>query len=105
MANGAITELQITGSTIWDHYHLASYGRLFFKLHSTAWVAQVTDNNPWIQIDLGGQHIKVTRIATQGRYACCDQWVTTYKLEYGNDEVHSYYYRTQGEVTDKVKQA
>ena len=105
MANGAITELQITGSTISNPYHLASYGRLFFKLHSAAWVVQVTDNNQWIQIDLGGQHIKVTRIATQGRYGCCDQWVTTYKLEYGNDEVYFYSYRTQGQVTDKVKQA
>ena len=32
MANGAIPELQITGSTMWSTYHLASYGRLFFKL-------------------------------------------------------------------------
>lgn len=104
MANGAIPELQITGSTIWSTYHLASYGRLFFKLHSAAWVAQVNDGNQWIQIDLGGQHIKVTRIATQGRYACCDHWVTTYKLEYGNDKVHFHYYRTQGQAADKVKQ-
>lgn len=38
----------------------------------------VTDQNPWLQVDLGEQ-MEVTAVATQGRYDSWD-WVSSYLL-------------------------
>jgi len=46
--------------------------------------------------------MKVTRVATQGRYSVYNQWVTKYKLQYSDDGVNFQYYKEQGQTTDKV---
>ena len=113
MESGAITDEQITASS--EHnsdinaVHSAKHGRLHFQeiTHQAAgaWVANGSDNNPWLQIDLIGQYI-VTRVATQGRNSSrFQQRVTRYKLQYGDDEDHlqNYIQHVQGQATDEVK--
>ena len=100
VANGALTELQISASTEWDFDHSANIGRLFKTFRAGAWAAGINDGNQWIQLDLGGRRIKVTRVATQGRYN--GQSVTTYKLQYSENTVNFYYYKEQGQTSDKV---
>ena len=104
MESRAITDEQITASSEWDHNHAAIQGRLnFLKTGGKrgAWSADRNDDNQWLQIDLIGQYI-VTRVATQGRNGHA-QWVTEYKLQFGDDGNNFQYYREQGETTDKVK--
>ena len=52
---------------------------------------------------MGGQFITVTAIATQGR-SDHDQWVTKYRITYGDDGVRFQYYR-ENWVIVKVKYA
>lgn len=103
MANGAITDEQISASSEHDPTtNSLKFGRLFYTLNSGAWVAKVSDDSQWIQIDLGRKNIKVTLVATQGR-ANYGQWVTSYKLQQSNDGANFKYYREAGQPEDKVK--
>ncbi len=104
MSSGAITDGQITASSEHSDNQTAMQGRLNFEQtgnETGAWVANASDVNQWLQIDLIGQYI-VTRVATQGRNDY-DHWVTTYKLEYGDDTASFQFYREPGKDTDKVK--
>ena len=47
--------------------------------------------------------MRITRVATQGRYSY-DQWVTMYRLQYGDDGMTFQYYKDQQAVI-KVKYA
>ena len=105
MENGAIADAQITAFSIWDDHHAASQARLEFKANrkkSGAWSASRNDIQQWLQVDLGSQYAKVTRVGTQGRddYS---QWVIKYKLQYGNDEAKLQFYKGKGKNIDKVK--
>ena len=105
MENGAISDAQISASSEWDSSHSAIQGRLNFRatgVKSGGWCAGVNDVNQWLQIDLIGQHTRVTRVATQGRNDYL-QWVTNYKLQYSNGGVNFLYYREHGQITDKVR--
>ena len=106
MENGAILDGQITASSQWDENHAPSQGRLHFQASGRkqgSWVAARGDPPQWLQVDLGGQFTKVTRVATQGRNGGCCQWVKRYKLQYCDDGVNFQYYREQGQTADKVK--
>ena len=105
MENGAISDSQITASSQWDGNHAPSQGRLHFKKSGNkqgSWSAARIDSYQWLQIDLGSQYARVTRVATQGRNAH-SQWITKYKLQYSSDGVNFQYYREQGQTADKVK--
>ena len=105
MQNGAIQDSQIKASSEWDDNHAAIQGRLHFKAISGkagSWSARSNDMNQWLQIDLGNQHTKVTRIATQGRNAY-NQWVTKYKLLFSDNGVNFHYYKEQGNKAIKVR--
>ena len=100
METGAISDAQISASSEWDANHAAKQGRLHFQAVSGkagSWSAQFNDLNQWLQIDLGNQHAKVTRVATQGRNAY-SQWVTKYKLQYSDDGVNFQSYRENGAI-------
>ena len=103
MANGAIIDGQVTASSQTNANHAAKQGRLHFKViwKAGAWSAGSNDDNQWLQIDLIGQY-KVTRVATQGRNRY-DQWVTEYKLQYGDDGNNFEHYREPGQITNKVE--
>ncbi|TWW80441.1 Contactin-associated protein-like 4 [Takifugu flavidus] len=46
------------------------------------WTPMVTDQDPWLQVDLKEQ-MEVTSVATQGRYDSWD-WVSSYQLLYSD---------------------
>ena len=103
MQDGAITNGQLSASSEWDpNTHGVAFGRLFYNSGSGSWVALTNDANQWFQVDLISHSTKVTRVATQGRSIHCCQWVTKYKLQYGNNGVNFTYYKEQGNTTDKV---
>ena len=101
MANGAISDEQLSASSEWEGMPV-NLSRLHLKLSWGSWVAATNDTNQWIQIDLIGQHTKVIRVATQGRSTYCCQWVTKYNLLYGNNGVNFQYYKEQGQTVTKV---
>ena len=107
MESRAITDAQITASSEHNAVHAASRARLNFQEipdnASGAWAANANDDNPWLQIDLGAHYTKVTIIATQGRNSLnFSQWVTKYKLQYGDNGQTFHYYRELGQAPDKV---
>ena len=104
MESGDITDGQITASSEWSSTHAPSLARLNRVKEGNkagSWSAKTNDVNQWLQIELGSDYTKVTRIATQGR-SDYDQWVKTYKLQYSDDGVNYQFYREQGQTEDKV---
>ena len=105
MENGSILDGQIQASSEIDDDNSAIQGRLFFEATGTkqgAWTAAQSDRQQWLQVDLGSQFTKVTRVATQGQNGGHTKWVTRYKLQYSNDGVTFQNYREQGQTTNKV---
>ena len=105
MENGAISDAQIIASSEWHSSLAAVQGRLHFKATATkngGWSALTNDVHQWLQIDLGSQYTKVTRVATQGRNGAT-QWVTKYNLQYSDDGVYFQYYKDVGGTVRKVK--
>ena len=103
MESGAIHDSQISASSIWRSDHAAQQARLHFKAgggKTGSWSAKVNDLNQWLQVDLK-ETTRVTRIATQGRNAH-SQWVTQYKLQYGEDGRIFKFYRQNGDHLDTV---
>jgi len=101
MENGAILDGQISASSELDGDNAAIQGRLYFQATATkegAWSAAQSDRKQWLQIDLGSQFTKVTRIATQGQNGGHTQWVRRYMLQYGNDGVN--FHQTTNKVSD-----
>lgn len=104
MENGVISDRQITASSQLNANHAAIQGRLNFKATANkagSWSAGSNDSNPWLQVDLGSESTKVTRVATQGRDDT-SQWVTKYKLQFSNDGVNFLYYTVPGQLENKV---
>ena len=107
MVSGAIFDEQISASSEWNDDHAASQGRLFLQESGRkqgAWSAGSGDvSNPWLQVDLGNMHTRVTVVATQGRNSeTYNQWVKKYKLQYSNDGQSFVYYRERGQSSNKV---
>ena len=105
MENGAIVGRQISASSQLDANHAAIQGRLNFKATADkagSWSAARNDSSQWLQVDLGSQYTKVTRVATQGRNNAA-QWVTKYKLQYSNDGVKFQYFREPGKTAIMVR--
>ena len=95
----------MSASSQWDDNHAASLGRLRFQAASGkggSWTARENDIHQWLQIDLGKQQTQVTGVATQGRNGQ-NQWVTKYRLQYGEDGKDFQYYSEQGQNEDKVR--
>ena len=87
MESGAIGDSQISASTAYAPNHSAQQARLHLKAGGGkpgSWSVKVNDLNQWLQVDLQ-KRTRVTRIATQGRNGKYTQWVTKYKLQYGQD--------------------
>ena len=110
MESRAIIDAQISASSEHDAAHAASHARLNYQEipnHAAgAWAANANDDNPWLQVDLGARYAKVimTGAATQGMNSLnYPQWVTKYKLQYGDNEEGFQYYREPRKDTDKVK--
>ena len=89
-----MTDAQITASSEHNAVHAASHARLNFQevpnKAAGAWVAKASDNNPWLQVDLGAQYTKVTRVATQGRN-CLKEKVTRKSVYFLSSPIKSLY--------------
>ena len=104
MESGAIHDSQISASSTWRPNHAAQQARLHFKAgggKTGSWSSLRNDNNQWLQVDLQ-RTIRVAGIATQGRNAN-GQWVTQYKLQYGEDGYTFKVYRQNGDHSDTVR--
>ena len=87
MQSGAILDGQVTASSQWNSNHAPHQARLHYippAGKAGSWSAKTNDANQWLKVDLG-THSRVTRVASQGRYAVVNQWVTKYKLQFGDD--------------------
>lgn len=108
MENGAISDGQISASSEFSDgsgVYSASRARLYHQRTSYqtgGWLAQASNLNKWLQVDLGIPY-KVTRVATQGQNAAVSspQWVKSYKLQYKGENFQSF--REQGQSIDKVE--
>lgn len=89
LQNGKIKNAAITASSQWDGNHAPWLARLHRPRRGRligAWSARKNNHNQWLQVDLG-RSMKITGIATQGRYDA-DQWVTAYYLYYSSDGIN-----------------
>lgn len=104
MESGTISNGQITASSEYAAYLAAGCSRLHLQLGGChgSWTAADRDVNQWLQVDLVNKHTSVTGVATQGRNEN-NQWVMTYRLQYGNNGVDFQNYKQQGQTTIKVK--
>lgn len=48
-----------------------------------AWCAETNDDSQYVQVDLQ-RPTAIYGVLTRGRRNCCSQWVTAYKVSYGN---------------------
>jgi hypothetical protein len=103
MESGDIADAQKRASSILDGNSSPGQARLHQKADGSragGWSALKDDLNQWLQVDLGS-YTTVTRVATQGRNGHYD-WVTRYKIEYGNDGVNFHFYQEPGDSSPKV---
>ena len=103
MESGDITNAQISASSMLDGNNSPEQARLHQKADGSmagAWSAEIDDPYQWLQVDLGS-FTKVSRVATQGRNGF-DQWVTKYKIQYGDDGENFWVYKEPGTSTAKV---
>ena len=104
MESGAISDMQIRGSSEYGGNYTAVQARLNYNVPGKVggWSARTNDKNQWLQVDLLSHFTKVTRVATQGRRDF-DQWVTKYNLKYSKNGLNFLYYRESRKRNDKVK--
>ncbi|XP_077985569.1 putative carboxypeptidase X1 [Glandiceps talaboti] len=91
-----IPDSQITASSNYNTVHMSHQGRLNWcqSGYSCSWCAQQNIVGQWLQINLGYPR-KVTEVATQGRSGAA-QWVTSYKLSYGDGSSWTYVHDRHG---------
>lgn len=100
MESRAISDEQITASLYTNADHAPYRARLHNQERAGAWTTP--NGQHWLQVDLRDDSIRITRVATQGRYSY-DQWVTKYRLQYSDDGLNFRYYKEQGKTENKVK--
>ena len=104
MENGWISDAQISASSEWDNNHGAERARLNgrrIKLKRGAWSSRYNNFGQWLQVDLE-KFTTVTGLATQGR-SDYSQWVTKYRMQYGDDGVIFHWYKEQTVGSAKVR--
>ena len=104
MTTGAISTSGLESSSNYNDQHHQKFSRLNsinLGPNSLAWCAAQNDQNQFLQIDIG-YVTTVTAVATQGRSKntgnCCDQWVTSYRIQYSKDGYLWNYYEVNGNI-------
>ena len=104
MTTGAIPTSNLESSSNYDDNHHQKFSRLNSINHgpnSLSWCAAQNDKNQFLQMDIG-YVTTVTAVATQGRSKdaekCCDQWVTSYNVQYSKDGYLWNYYKADGHI-------
>lgn len=99
MEDGRIKDSALSASSIHSGACATKFGRLHLvppSGNAGAWCARTLDTNQWIKIDLG-KPTTVTKVATQGRQDCCNQWVTSYAVSYSLRTPYWVYYVNHGQ--------
>lgn len=97
--DGKIPNGYVTSSSTYNRYHAPWLGRLNKKARGRnkgAWSAKKNDRRQWLQFNMGSPTL-ITTIRTQGRQDA-NQWVTSYKVYFGNDGVRFIPYKKGGRV-------
>lgn len=100
MESGSIPNDAIKASSELDEKHSASKARLGIKPEDEqfgAWVPLESDENQWLQMDLG-KIVEITKVSTQGGCDGADHRVTSYVLSFGEDQENFQEYQEQGET-------
>ncbi|XP_022778337.1 uncharacterized protein LOC111319871 [Stylophora pistillata] len=86
-----IPDSAITASSYYNSNYKPSQGRLYQQYDggSGSWLAKTSDQNQWLQVNLGGWR-QVMAFCIQGRLDAA-QWLTSYSLAFSYDGV---FYRT-----------
>lgn len=95
MESGYLPDSALSASTSYDANHIPQFSRLNkipAKGKAGAWCAASNNRNQWLQVFFG-RETTVTKVAIQGRYSCCSQWVASFKLSYSSDGIHWAWYR------------
>ena len=103
MQDRRITSVQLSASSQYDGYHSPNRARLGNQIsgyYRSAWSVGQNSQNQWIQIDLRIK-TRVTHVATQGREETT-QWVTKYKVQFGDDGSSFQVFKQEGDSLDKV---
>ena len=98
MESGRIPNHMTASTSEWP-YGTAPNARLNFRAQGSrkgAWIPRYNNYNQYLIVDLGRPYI-VTGISTQGRQDAY-QFVTSYKISYGNDGRNYRYVETGGVV-------
>ncbi|EDO45371.1 predicted protein, partial [Nematostella vectensis] len=103
MENKRIPNGAIRVSSQWDRNHGPANARLNKRKQGRrigAWSSRAINLKQWIQVDF--RRLTTVRwIATQGRHDL-DQWVKSYRVEFGNDGRRFWPYR-QGRLIDLLQ--
>jgi len=97
--DGKIPNSYVTASSTYNRYHAPWLGRLNNQARGRnkgAWSAKKNDRRQFLQFNFGSPTL-ITAIRTQGRQDA-NQWVTSYKLLFGNDGVRFIPYKKGGRV-------
>ena len=95
MESGYLPDSALSASTSYDANHIPQFSRLNkipARGKAGAWCAASNNRNQWLQVFFG-RETTVTKVAIQGRYSCCSQWVASFKLSYSSDGIHWAWYR------------
>ena len=89
LENGHVPDAAFSASSSAQAKHAPARARL--NIHADrkgygAWAAKTNNGKQWLQIDFG-EHVRVTKVATQGRQDN-DNWVTKFTLSYSVDGIH-----------------
>ncbi|XP_068752060.1 thioredoxin domain-containing protein 3 homolog isoform X3 [Montipora capricornis] len=100
MENCGISNDSIKASSILDEQHDASRARLNAKPEGDkmgAWVPLQSDENQWLQVDLG-KVAEITKVSTQGGGEGSEQRVVSYVLAFSEDQENFQEYHENGEI-------
>lgn len=81
----SLPDANITASSQYDANYAAHRARLN-ATYDPNWSAETNNTSQWIKVNCS-EVIQIGAIATQGRYGY-DQWVTSYKISYSNDDIN-----------------
>ena len=95
MESGYLPDSALSASSSYNANTIPQFSRLNkipAKGKAGAWCTVSNNHNQWLQVFFG-RETTVTKVAIQGRYDCCSQWVASFKLSYSSDGIHWAWYR------------
>lgn len=95
-----IKDSQLTASSVW--MGISTFGPQRARLNSNkwpqGWSASIKDQNPWLKVNLGSNHV-ITAIATQGYgNAIFNEWVESYYISWLDKMAGDVMYEEEGNV-------